>query len=455
MKYERLYNVDLEKELCAIFLQGGRDRDFPTCRKIVDAEDFSDSVCRKLWVAFCDLYDMCWPINHVNVHTIAKQKQYDLGEWWKLQSESAFGNIISYSIELHTLASKRRLLVKMQSIAQKIDQHEYGIDDIGSDIIKAIETEKDTALGTIKWQTLNMDVLKHAEKLLANEEEQLGILVGFRYFDARGGLRTGDLDVIAGATSAGKTSLAMSLALGAALRKTPVVIYSIEMSPRDIAFRISSMISGIPAREIERTRLTQQEFDKLYTSLQPRLIAEAPIYFDAARTNNIDRIMMSIRNMVADFGVKVAVVDYAQLLSGKGGERRIVIGNAANALKAMAIELDVVIILLSQLARKPKGSNNLPSLNELKESGELENAADNVYLVYRAEVFHEQYPSNLSHDWSVYDTKGTALIIHAKARNGSIGEFLLGFNGELTKFYDREMYDRCDDNEQYDERTPF
>ena len=450
----RLYNQDLERELIGIFLLGHKDSRFDLCRRVLSPDDFSLPVCAAAWRAFCEVYDHAQPINGVTTMLWAKNCGIDLTpDFFDIKPEGVDGDLTAYALEIHTLASKRRLTTMLQEVAENITEPEYSVEDAATAMLKAIDRESRIADTDIEaWKNLYVSVLQHAERMM-NGNEPEGIYCGLHGFDEHGGLLPGNLDIIAGRTSQGKSSLSLSIALGAAVRGTPVAIYSIEMPTQDLAYRLSAMISGISASTIERTPLSAEEFNVLYTSLQPRLIAEAPIYFDKHKTSNVDRIMQSIRRMVGEVGIKVAIIDYAQLLTSRGrDEQRTLIGKAANSLKALAVELGISIILLSQLARPPRGGNNVPRLTELKESGELENAADNVYLVYRPEIYNESYP-DMSQNWSNYDTHNTALIIRAKARKGPVGEFMMGFDGKLTKFYDREQYDIS--HAQHDDNTPF
>lgn len=450
----KLYNQELENEIIGIFLLGGKDGRFDLCRRVLSPDDFSLPVCASTWRVFCEVYDHAQPINVVSTALWAQQCGIELTpDFFDIKSKGTDGDLTAYALEIHTLASKRRIITMLQEVTDNLQEHDYSVEDAATAMLKAIDREaRATDTDIEQWKKLSVSVLKHVERLM-NGNEPEGVFCGLRGFDAHGGLLPGDLDIIAGRTSQGKSSLALSIALGAALRETPVAIYSIEMPTQDLAFRLSAMISGISAASIERRPLSNEEFTTLYTALQPRLVAEAPIYFDRNKTSNIDRIIQSIRRMVGEVGIRVAVIDYAQLLTSRGrDEQRVLVGRAANQLKALAVELGITIILLSQLARPQRGGNNVPRLTELKESGELENAADNVFMVYRPEIYNESYP-DMSQDWSNYDTHNTALIIRAKARKGPLGEFIMGFNGELTKFYDREQYDTCE--QPQDEYSPF
>lgn len=439
---EQLYNKELEREFIAAYLSGGRDSQYNECRKVLDADDFSVPDYANAWRVFDTLATTAQPINLVSTVLTAKSIGVTIGDnIYDATVNTTVVDLTAIAVELHVLAAKRRLLSVINHVSDNLAEVDYSIDDAASTLLKAIDSEsRATAAGTIRWNDIYMDVLQHAETMM-NGNETLGCMCGVRGIDNHGGLLPGDLNIIAGRTSSGKTSLSLTIALGAALRGAPVAIYSLEMPVRDLSYRLSSMLSGIPAEDIERTSLSAAEFSRLYTSLTPRLIAEAPIYFDKNRTSDAERIMQSIRRMVAENGVRSVVIDYAQLLSARGNvEQRVLIGRTANALKAMAVELNITIFLLSQLARPVRGGSNVPRLTELKESGELENAADNVYMVYRPELYQESFPS-LTQDWSRYETHGNALIIRAKARKGPVGEFMMGFDGRLTKFFDRDDFE--------------
>ena len=257
-----------------------------------------------------------------------------------------------------------------------------------------------------------------------------GYPTGFSaYDDKSGGLQTSDLVVIAADTSSGKTALAIKITMNAGC---PVAFYSMEMKKEQIAARMISIKSGIPANEIMYSRLAPgqlQAVDKGVAKLNG-----IPVYFDDRSTSNIESILSSIRMMKTRYGIKGAVVDYLQILNVnmKTSNKEQQMGDAARRLKNLAKDLDIWIVALSQLSRDK--DNPVPSLARLRDSGQIAEAADVVMLIYRPELYGKRYPDQYCH----VDTSGTAMIDVAKGRNIGLLKFIVGFDKPTTNFYELE-----------------
>lgn len=268
--------------------------------------------------------------------------------------------------------------------------------------------------------------------------EEAGCNSGFVHIDRLGGLVKSDLTVVAGETSQGKTSFALALALNTAIDGNPVAVYSLEMSIDQCAARLLSMRTGLNGRRVLCSPLTNEE----YSAMAHGIIGmrDFPVYFDTARSASLERVTASIRRLVLAKGIRVVVIDYLQLMSTKkkSGSETERIAFMSRTLKTLAVELDICIVLLSQLSRPEKGGDHLPTLRRLRGSGAIEQDADNVFFVYRPAYYEETegiraaYPGR----WADVDTMDTALIIHAKGRNVGIGGFVAGFDAQRTLFYD-------------------
>lgn len=257
-----------------------------------------------------------------------------------------------------------------------------------------------------------------------------GIKTGFSLIDKRGGFHAGDLVIIAGETSQGKTALSICMATNMAAMGTGIAFYSMEMTAEQLAARIISPISQINSKDIMYTPLTDAQivcFDGACKKM-----AEKPIYFDEKSTSSVRRIVTSIRVLNAKYGISVAIVDYLQIL---GRNQRVdnteqFYGDVTRTLKNLAKELGIVIIALSQLSRdrnKPE-----PTISRLRASGQIEEAADNIILIYRPSVYQRKYPK----PYKDADTIGTAELILAKGRNIGTGICIVGFKPEYTYFYE-------------------
>ena len=275
------------------------------------------------------------------------------------------------------------------------------------------------------------EVHQQVNRNLSGQTSLTGTPTGFDQFDRRsGGLQKSDLIIIAAEQSMGKTSLLMSILRFAALSGTKSIIYSMEMRKEQIASRLASIESGVPANQIMYSQLTSSQLESFDKGLA-RLL-HLPIYFDDNSTSNIDSIINSIRYMKRKYDIDGAAVDYLQILNVnmKGANKEQQMGDVARRLKNLAKELDIWIIALSQLNRDK--DNPVPSIARLRDSGQIAEAADVVMLIYRPEVKGKPYPGEFSN----VETKGTAMIDVAKGRNIGIMKFICKFDAPTTHFYD-------------------
>lgn len=274
-------------------------------------------------------------------------------------------------------------------------------------------------------------VYENIDRNLSANTKLTGFPTGFSAFDKKsGGLQTSDLIIIAAATSSGKTSLAIKLAMNAGC---PVAFYSMEMKKEQIAARMIAMESGISASDILYSKLGQSALQMVDKSVA-RLM-DLPVYFDDRSGSSIDSILASIRSLKIKHDIKGVVVDYLQILNVNMGERmnrEQYMGDVSRKLKNIAKELDIWVLALSQLNRDK--DNPVPSLARLRDSGQIAEAADTVMLIYRPELYNDRYPAPY-HETSVKDT---AMIDVAKGRNIGLTKFIVGFDSLTTNFHEIE-----------------
>ncbi|MER2605382.1 MAG: replicative DNA helicase [Siculibacillus sp.] len=289
-----------------------------------------------------------------------------------------------------------------------------------------------------------------------------GISTGISTLDARlGGLQRSDLVILAGRPAMGKTSLATNIAfnIAAAYRaeeqadgvlKTMdggiVGFFSLEMSSEQLATRIISEQTEIPSNRIRRGDITDQDFEKLVAASQ--MMQSIPLYVDQTGGISIAQLAARARRLKRQKGLDVLIVDYLQLLTGsskKGSENRVQeITEITTGLKALAKELNVPIVALSQLSRQVENrEDKRPQLSDLRESGSIEQDADVVMFVYREEYYlKNQEPQEKGTDaWFKWEEKfnrmrGVAEVIVGKQRHGPTGSVELHFAGEVTRFSD-------------------
>ena len=268
-----------------------------------------------------------------------------------------------------------------------------------------------------------------------------GIPTGFRKLDDKGGLQRSDLVVIAAEFSQGKTSLAIDLCVKAAFSRHPCAFYSTEMTDSQLMARMVAGQCGVSSRNIMQDPLSESQLKAFH--LGADLTRDLPIYFDDTATISIERIIVSIRRLVLKHHIEVAFIDYLQVLqTNESGGRQTeeqFFGTVARKLKNLAKELNICIVLLSQLSRD-KGTTE-PTLSRLRGSGQIAEAADMVLLIYRPVMYGKGY----SGAYHKVRPDGTALIRLAKGRNVGTGEFICGYDAPTTHFFELARIPTTDD----------
>lgn len=280
-------------------------------------------------------------------------------------------------------------------------------------------------------------MIQNCEKNSLAETSSSGSRIGFHEFDKRsGGLQKSDLIIIGAESSQGKTSMALSMVNNISNNGGKVAIYSMEMRAVQLAARFTAYASGIPANEILYGKFDNAKFQKLDGSIGKLIDSE--IYIDEKSTSKLDSIVSSIRWMVKNYGIDGAVIDYIQLVDaiGQGINKEQQTALIARTFKNVAKDLDIWIVALSQLARDP--SNPVPSIKRLRDSGQIEEAADIVMLIYRPEqVGRNVFPEPFENE----STDRAAMIDIAKGRNIGTFKFLASFDKPTTHFAERTFTD--------------
>ena len=270
------------------------------------------------------------------------------------------------------------------------------------------------------------DTIDRIELLSKSEGDITGVATGYKEFDKlTAGLQSGDLVIIAGRPSMGKTSLAINIAENAAIgSKVPTAIFSMEMPKEQLAFRMISSLGRVDQSHLRTGKFPDEDWSRINTAVQ--LMSDAPIYIDDTPALSPTEIRARARRLKRESGLGLIVLDYIQLMQvhGTTENRATEISEISRSLKALAKELSVPIIALSQLNRSVESrTDKKPIMSDLRESGALEQDADLILFIYRDEVYNQDTPR-----------KGVADISIAKQRNGPIGDFPLTFVGRYTKF---------------------
>ena len=275
-------------------------------------------------------------------------------------------------------------------------------------------------------KTLLTKAVDRIDTLFRSESAITGVSTGFKDLDdMTSGLQPGDLVIVAGRPSMGKTSLAMNIAENTAVgSKLPVAIFSMEMPGEQLAMRMMASLGRINAHKVRTGKLEDDDWPRLTHAIG--MLAEAPMFIDDTPALTPLELRTRARRLKREHGLGLIVVDYLQLMQApESSENRATeISGITRSLKGLAKELGVPVVALSQLNRSlEQRPNKRPVMSDLRESGAIEQDADVIFFIYRDEVYNED-----SQD------KGTAEIIIGKQRNGPTGKVKLTFLGEYTRF---------------------
>jgi len=313
--------------------------------------------------------------------------------------------------------------------------------------------------GFKSFRTAIAEAIDLADAAVKRDGGLAGVSSGLRDLDhTLGGLHPSDLIILAGRPSMGKTSLATNIALNAAraykaerqadgsiktIDGAVVGLFSLEMAAEQLATRIIAEVSNVPSNEIRRGEIDQAQFEQIYHA--SRELEALPLYIDDTGGLSIAQLAARARRLKRQHGLGLLIVDYLQLLTGSGAKRndgRVQeITEISMGLKALAKELNVPVIALSQLSRQvEQRDDKRPQLADLRESGSIEQDADVVMFVYREEYYLKRAePRQDTPEFGEWQAKcdaahGVAEVIIGKQRHGPIGKVELAFEEKLTKF---------------------
>jgi len=283
--------------------------------------------------------------------------------------------------------------------------------------------------GLVKLEPLLTRVVQRIQELFerASPSDVTGVPSGFTDLDAKtAGFQEGDLIIIAGRPSMGKTALALNVGQHVAIDLgMPVAVFSMEMGAEQLAMRLLGSVGRIDAHRLRTGRLTDEDWPKLSEAMER--MHTAPLHIDETPALNALELRARARRLAREYGkLGLIIVDYLQLMSASsmGENRATEISEISRSLKSLAKELKVPVIALSQLNRTvEQRTDKRPVMSDLRESGAIEQDADVILFIYRDEVYNPDSPD-----------KGIAEIILGKQRNGPIGRVQLRFGGEYTRF---------------------
>lgn len=331
-----------------------------------------------------------------------------------------YADIVRDRWQTRRLAAAGHEIVSMTDASMPITE---ALDKAQSMLLGIAETRPDTDAQPISNAMRAM--LEQIETAYESGTGIVGISTGLADLDNQlGGLRGGQLIIIAGRPAMGKTTLAMQIAHHAARNHGPALVCSMEMPATELAAREVARIARLSVTEMMRGKLTGEDWSALTHGIA--MVNDLPMFVDEQGNLSITEVAAKTRTARRKHNIGLLVVDYLQLMRGEGDNRNQEIERITRGLKAMAKELDIPIIALSQLSRKcEERTNKRPMLSDLRESGGIEQDADVVLFIYRDEIYD---PGS--------QDKGTAEIIVGKQRNGPTGRIRTTFIGEYAQFAD-------------------
>ena len=362
---------------------------------------------------------------------------------------------IEYSKLIYDLFVKRELIKISENIIDTAKLND--LDHDGQSIIENFEkslfdlAEKGSFRSSIvKFDEAMKMTIEMASSAYKNEEGIVGVPSGLTDLDDRlGGMHKSDLLIIAGRPSMGKTALATNIAFNAAKkiqndgRKSSIAFFSLEMSSEQLSTRILAEQSRIKSNDIRRGRISEEQFDKFIETSKD--ISELPLYIDETPAISIAALSNRARRIKRLYGLDMVVVDYIQLMKAANFKEGRVqeISEITQGLKALAKELSVPVLALSQLSRAvEQRDDKKPQLSDLRESGSIEQDADVVMFVYREAYYLERKeprPATVEHaEWQakMSEVSNLAEIMISKQRHGPTGNIMLEFEAMFTKFKD-------------------
>lgn len=400
-------------------------------------EDFYSKKNAQIFEAMLELSESSSPIDTVTVVDRMEKKDQIAGPddavyISDLTSSVPSASNVEYYIDI---VEEKSLLRALVSVGNDIVKDAMSSQDETSDIINRASD----LLYKITVKR-NRDSLEHIRQALVdgynligasvkNKSGILGIPTGFKQLDSMlSGLQGSQLIIIAGRPGAGKTSIALNMAQNIAIKsKVPVAMFSLEMSKEQLALRMMCSEALVDSEKIRHGTVSDEDFDSL--SLAVKSLAGAPIYVDDTPTITVMEMLAKARRLKQDKGLGLVVIDYLQLMTGSGRResRQLEVSGMTRSLKIMAKEVNVPIILLSQLSRAvEQRESKRPQLSDLRESGSIEQDADVVMFLSRDKEAQEQGSNDVR-------------LIVAKQRSGPTGDIILGYRGEYTRFIEKNQ----------------
>ncbi|MDD3613223.1 MAG: replicative DNA helicase [Eubacteriales bacterium] len=407
----------------------------------LEGQDFYLEAHKEIFETILDIYDRGNPVDLVTVIEGLKQRG-------SLEAVGGSIYVSDLSVSVPSTANvgyyikiieEKSILRKLIKASNEIIRDSYEASEDLDIIIDSAEkkifdiSQRKNARSFEQVKTILLETYNKIEELSKNKGKIVGVETGFRDFDLRtSGLNASDFILVAARPSMGKSSFAVNIAQYAAVHnQVPVAIFSLEMSKDQLVQRMLSSEANVELQKIRSGDLDEGDWLRLVQAAEP--LSNAPIFIDDTPAITAMEIRSKARRLKLEHGLGLIVIDYLQLMAGRGRyeSRQQEVSEISRSLKALARELDVPVIALSQLSRAPEArQDHRPMLSDLRESGAIEQDADIVIFLYRDEYYNPET-----------EKKNIAEAIIAKQRNGPTGTVELVWLGPFTKFanYERTL----------------
>ncbi len=404
--------------------------------ELIDAPDFYREAHSIIFGAMVELYNQSQPVDLITLSSHLKKKSLleKTGGAAYLSSladnVATAAHVVAYARIVHDKSILRRLIDKSTEIVSKAyaypDDPDNLLDDAERSIFEIAQSKAKQDYHPLS--VIVKESFKTLERIYERGESVTGVPSGFEKLDQlTAGFQKGDLIIIAGRPSMGKTAFALNICQYAAIHaQVPSVVFSLEMSKEQLGNRMLCSEARVDASNVRRGFIRQEELGKLIDAAG--VLSEAPIYIDDTPALSVLEMRAKARRLAAGESLGLAVVDYLQLMRARTrtDSREQEISEISRSLKALAKELSIPVIALSQLNRRVEDrSDRRPQLADLRESGAIEQDADVIAFIYRDEVYNKS-PDN--------PNRGVSEIILGKQRNGPVGTVKLSFQGQFMRF---------------------
>jgi replicative DNA helicase len=409
--------------------------------ELLSSEDFYREAHRKVFRAAVSLSERNEPIDLVTLSEVLRARgelEGVGGATYLAQLADCVptaANIVNYA----RIVRDKSILRALISATTEIATRGYEAPDDVTDLLDQAEqrifaiSDREVKPAFVRIENVLTDTIKLIERLYEQKQSVTGVTTGYADLDRiTAGFQPSDLIIIAGRPSMGKTAFVLNIAANAAMKAdVGVAVFSLEMAKEQLAMRLLCSEARVDLARVRTGHLSDREFPQL--AMAAGRLADTPIYIDDTPALSVLELRAKARRLKRDPATKLGliVVDYLQLMRGSDGKdnREQEISEISRSLKALAKELSVPVVALSQLNRQVENRNPpKPRLADLRESGAIEQDADVIAFIYREEVYVEDT-----------DKRGLAEIIVAKQRNGPIGSVELTFLHEFTRFENREI----------------